>query len=119
MKTTIEAHPPGAPDLYEMAKSHFNEPIIVGFDLGRVIGYGETDTTQDNDCYLIVAYRNGKITWCTCVGGYTFLDRLRGQGYVRSTTGEDWDDLFRLDSILELNGAPKVVEFRYEVEIDD
>ena len=102
-------------DIYEMCLTHFNEPIIVSFDVVRLIGYGE----DESDCYLICQhpeYPDGKTVWHTAVGGYVFLDRLKGQGYVRSTTGEDWDDLYRLDNFLSLNGAPRAEEFNVVVE---
>lgn len=91
----------------EMCKKHFNEPIIVSSEVVRLIGYGETAV----DCYLICSSMDRGIFWCTAVGGYTFLDRLKGQGYVKSTTGDDWDDFYRLNNMLELNGAPKVSSF--------
>jgi hypothetical protein len=98
-----------------MCRSHFNEPLIVGFEIARLIGYGE----DDSDCYLICQhpkYPDGETKWWTAVGGYTFLDRLKGQGYVRSTSGEDWDDFWRLDNFLSLNGAPKADEFKVVIE---
>lgn len=91
-------------------RGHFNEPVLMGFDLARVIGYGE----DDDDCYLIVQYPRRGISRSTMVGGYTFLDRLKGQNYVRSTTGEDWDDFTRMDSLLHHNGVPRVEEFLIE-----
>lgn len=83
--------------------SHFNEPVLCGFELGRIIGYGE----DEMDCYMIVQFRGGKIIWNTMVGGYYYLDKLKEQGKVISTEGELWNDFTRLDNILELNGAPK------------
>lgn len=98
--------------LYKMALSHFNEPIIVINEIVRLIGYGE----DESDCYLICQKMGGEVFWETCVGGYYWLNRLKGQGYVRSTTGEGWDDLTRLDNILSLNGAPKADEFKVVIE---
>lgn len=94
--------------LKDEALAHFNEPMLVGFDVARCIGYGE----DDSDCYIIVKRPNphNDVIWHTMVGGYTWLDRLKGQGYVKSRNGEDWDDLYRLDSDLELNGSPKEAE---------
>jgi hypothetical protein len=103
-------------ELEEMCRAHFNEPAIFGFEIARVIGYGE----DEMDAYVIARHPNGSQAakrcgkqeiWHTCVGGYHFLDRLKGQGYVRSTGGEDWDDLVRLDSFLALNGAPRAEQF--------
>jgi hypothetical protein len=102
-------------DIYEMCLSHFNEPIIVCFDVVRLIGYGE----DDSDCYLICQhpeYPDGKTVWHTAVGGYVFLDRLKGQDHVRSTHGEEWDDFTRLDNFLSLNGAPRAKEFKVVIE---
>ena len=98
-------------NLYQEAKQHFNEPILIGFDLCRCIGYGE----DDEDCYLIVQHpHQGKI-WCTFVGGYVYLDCLKQQGCITSTQGEQWSDYTRLDTLLELNGAPKQEEFLVEI----
>lgn len=97
-------------DFLEEIKRHFNEPVLMSFDLARVIGYGE----DDEDCYIIVLYPRRGIGRCTMVGGYTFLDRLKGQNHVRSTSGEDWDDFTRLDTLLQLNGALRAEEFLIE-----
>lgn len=102
-------------DLEKMCRDHFNEPMIVSFDLVRCVGYAE----DEMDCYIIIRYRNWMLAddnevddrWHTCVGGYTFLDRLKGQGYVRGNNGEDWDDFTRLDKILTLNNAPRATDF--------
>ncbi len=104
-------------ELHDMAAAHFNEPIIVGHAVGRLVGYGEDLT----DCYLVVQHARPKgIVWHTCVGGYVFLDRLKGQGYVRSIyDGEDWDDFIRLDEFLALNGAPKIDKMIVDISDDD
>lgn len=102
-------------ELYEMCLAHFNEPMLASFDLVRCIGYGETAV----DCYIIARGQTGKVSWLTCVGGYTFLDRLKGQQYVLSTSGEHWDDFTRLDSQLHLNGSPRMTEFRLDLQHDD
>lgn len=95
-------------DLKQMCLDHFNEPIIVGFDIVRLVGYAE----DDDDCYLIINYPNPVRTiYHTCVGGYQWLDRLKGQCLVISNSGERWDDFYRIDNLLQLNGAPKVDEF--------
>jgi hypothetical protein len=99
------------PNLLEEARSHFNEPVLIGFDLCRVIGYGE----DGEDCYLIVRHPHRGIEWCTFVGGYVYLNCLREQGVVVPrkplAPGEIWSDYTRLDNLLELNGAPKEAEF--------
>lgn len=88
-------------------RSHFNEPILIGDRLARLVAFGE----DAHDYYLVCVYMGGRQVWHTAVGGYTFLNRLNGQGYVLSTSGEEWDDLFRLDQMLALNGAPKADAF--------
>jgi hypothetical protein len=102
-------------ELMEMAKSHFNEPMISSFDIVRCVGYAE----DDSDCYIIARrsrslasqIKDGELVWLTCVGGYTFLDRLKGQQVIISNDGEHWDDFVRLDHVLALNGAPKEENF--------
>jgi hypothetical protein len=82
--------------------------VIAGTELGRVVGYGE----DEDDCYFIVQHMRPKgAVWHSCVGGFYSLELLRGQGYVRSSEGEDWDDYVRLDTVLSLNGAPKAETF--------
>ena len=101
--------------IQKMCRQHFNEPIICHSEVVRLIGYAETA----RDCYLICSSMREGIFWNTAVGGYTFLDRLKGQGYVKSTEGEDWDDFTRLDGLLELNNAPKVDDFILDIRPDD
>jgi hypothetical protein len=102
------------PEFLAEVRAHFNEPMLSMFSVVRCVGYGEDDC----DCYIIAQRPNpkGDLIWLTMVGGYTFLDRLKGQGHVVSTSGEDWDDLFRLDHVLALNGAPKAEEFIVKIE---
>lgn len=99
------------PELYEEVKKHFNEPVIIGFNLCRIIGYAE----DDEDCYLIYKHPIKGSRWCTLVGGYTYLDSLKDQGVTipsyPSFPGERWTDFSRLDGMLELNGAPKEKNF--------
>ncbi len=102
-------------ELYDKAVSHFNEPAIVGFELCRLIGYGETGV----DCYFIFRKSRGEIFWNTCVGGYTWLNHLKEQNYVKSYSGEDWDDFFRLNNTLALNGCPKEKEFMLVINHND
>lgn len=101
--------------LEEMCRAHFNEPMILGFETVRCVGYGETAV----DCYIIVQHPRGKISWATCVGGYVFLDKLKGQNHVVSTGRENWDDFTRLDSALAMNGCPKAKEFKLELRLED
>jgi len=93
-------------DIERELRAHFNEPILVCFELGRLIGYGE----DEDDCYLIVDFPRRR-SWCTAVGGYMYLTTLLGQGIVYSQTGEIWNDFTRLDSLLELNGCLRQEEF--------
>lgn len=106
---------PHSPALCEMALAHFNEPMLSMWGVVRCIGYGETAV----DCYIIARKPGGQIAWLTCVGGYTFLDRLRGQGHVVSTSGEEWDDLLRLDNGLTLNDCPPEGEFLVDLRHGD
>jgi hypothetical protein len=103
--------------LRDEVEAHFNEPMLCGTELVRCVGYGEDAI----DCYIITRRPNphGDVMWITLVGGYTYLNRLKGQGYVKGNTGEDWDDLFRLDSTLTLNGAPKEEKFIVKIEHND
>lgn len=98
-------------DLEQMCRDHFNEPVLLGFEVARLVGYAE----DDHDCYLIVNYPNypnaARTVYHTCVGGYHWLDRLRGQHLVISKAGERWDDYHRIDNMLKLNGATEVPEF--------
>ena len=95
-------------NLYQEALLHFNEPILMGFDLCRCVGYAE----DADDCYLVARDRRRGLVWHTFVGGYTYLDVLKGQDQCKSkTTGETWDAFTRLDSLLGLNGVPKEPNF--------
>ena len=97
----------------EEIREHFNEVMLSHGELGRCIGYGE----DNMDCYIIVMKERGQVIWNTCVGGYTWLTPLKGANAVRSKyTDEVWDDYTRLDSQLELNGAPKQETFKVVIE---
>lgn len=102
-------------ELHRRCLLHFNEPMLASDRLVRCIGYGESAV----DCYVIAQHLHGEIVWLTCVGGYTFLDRLKGQGSVKATNGEDWDDLTRLDNLLHLNGAMRRETFILKLDHDD
>lgn len=105
------------PEFVEEYRAHFNEPVLHGFDLVRLVGYGETAI----DCYVICRRPNpdNDLVWVSCVGGVTFLDRLNEQRVVISTEGERWSDYYRLDTLLELNGAPKEAEFILDLRPND
>ena len=98
---------PKSNEIITELKEHFNEPILIFTEVYRLVGYAE----DKHDCYIITKKHNGTIEWNSCVGGCIYLDRLKGQQYVRGITGEDWDDFFRLDKWLEYNGCPKEKEF--------
>lgn len=90
---------PKSQELYELALEHFNEPVLLGDRLVRLVGYGE----DEMDCYFICISKtkDREKFWHTCVGGYVFLDRLRGQNEVVSVhSGDIWDDLYRLEQYL-------------------
>lgn len=91
-----------------MCLLHFNEPVICGLEIARLIGYGETA----QDCYLICHYPH-RIVWHTAVGGYTFLDRLKDQ----DKNGE-WDDFTRLDAALHHSGVPREEHFLEDIRPD-
>ena len=104
-KSPVETNP-----ILKEFKKHFNEPVLIGLEVMRVIGYSE----DDMDCYLMVQDVKGRILHHTAVGGYIFLDELKNQGHVKAHNGEDWDDLSRLDSWLTCGKAPKQDEFLIE-----
>jgi hypothetical protein len=90
---------PKSQQLYQLAVDHFNEPVICNGRLCRLVGYAE----DEQDSYFIVEseYSNILPKWYqTCVGGYTFLDALRGQNQVVAHNGKVWDDLTRLEQDL-------------------
>lgn len=87
--------------LEKMCRDHFNEPVLLHTELGRCIGYAE----DERDCYIIVKSADGHVYWHTCVGGYVWLDRLKGQD-----PAGDWDDFVRVDRDLE-HRCPKEKEF--------
>lgn len=95
-----------------MCAKHFNEPVLIGLDVCRLIGYAE----DDFDAYLICRRPGGKLLYMTCVGGYIFLNPLKNKGYTKSATGEEWDDFSRLDNLLTLNDCPKEESFIIEFE---
>ena len=87
---------PKSKELYQLAVDHFNQPLICNGVLCRLVGYAE----DRQDCYFIVESRHALAMpkwYQTCVGGYTFLDALRGQNQVVAYNGDVWDDLTRLE----------------------
>lgn len=102
------------PDLREEALKYFNHPVLSTFDVVRCIGYAE----DNDDCYYIIRYPNNThkhtVVWLSCVGGLMTLDRLKGQREIKNAgenRDETWDDFYRLDEWLALNGCPKEERF--------
>lgn len=95
-------------DLHDESLALFNMPVISGLEIVRLIGYAETDC----DCYYIMMSRQGKEFWHSCVGGMYPLTNLKGQNYVKAWNGDDWDDIVRIDHVLELNGCVKQAQFK-------
>lgn len=93
------------PDLRDEVLAHFNEPILLDLHVARCIGYAEDEI----DAYLVVRrpHPHRDTIWCTMVGGYLFLDRLRAQNAGVTPEGERWDDLTRLEALLASSGAPR------------
>ena len=100
-------------EYYIEVKSHFNEPVLVGTRLGRCIGYGE----DEDDCYLIVRLANSEVIRHTLVGGYIYLNCLKGINPIKSAYSEEiWDDYFRVNSYLENSKVPKEEKFILEIK---
>ena len=98
-------------NLYNEVLRHHNEPVLICFELGRIVGYAE----DLDDCYMIVKFpRKDKPVWLSMCGGYTYLLALKGQNSI-VIDGVEWDDFIRLDNLLTLNGVPKE-EFTFTIE---
>jgi hypothetical protein len=97
-------------DIEMMCRKHFNEPVLVLFELGRLIGFAE----DERDYYLIVKYPGESVprtSYHTAVGGYIFLDALKFQDYRVSSTGLLRDDFLEIDAMLTRKGVPREPEF--------
>jgi hypothetical protein len=96
--------------LYQQALDHFNEPVICCGRLARLVGYAE----DEMDCYFIMESKHFHMPkwYQTCVGGYTFLDCLRGANQVTAHNGEIWDDITRLQCDL----PPEYDKFELDLE---
>ncbi len=105
----------GRPDLYQECLDHFNEPVLAGLAVARLIGYAETAV----DCYYILHEPQKEVYWHTAVGGVVFLSRLSGGNAFNLTSGERVDDLIRLNHWLELAGVPKEAGFQLTLRPDD
>jgi hypothetical protein len=88
-------------EYHQECLDHFNEPMISFGELVRCVGYGSTLV----DSYIITKKKNGKIVWNTFVGGYIFLNPLRGINTVIAPDQSTWDDLDRLDNELSRAGC--------------
>jgi hypothetical protein len=93
-------------DIHKKAKEHFNEPVLDGLKVVRLIGYGE----DDQDCYWIVNAPEG-IYWLSAVVDVMSLRFLKNQGQCFSSDGELWNDYVRIDYWLSLSGAPLAKSF--------
>lgn len=97
------------PDLSAEIQSHFNEPVLVFFQLARCVGYAE----DEDDCYMVIHRPNpynDTIWWSLCTG-YVFLDCLKNQRIMQDADGNTCTDFSLLDGWLALNGAPKYKNF--------
>ena len=106
-------------EFFNIARSHFNEPMLSFAEVVRLIGYHETAI----DCYLIVQHMGGEIHYHTFCGGYIFLNTLSDNEVMTISHDngiiERWSDLDRLDRMLSLNGAPRAEKFLIEINLDD
>ncbi len=108
----------GHKQVHDFCKMHFNEPVLLGMTVGRLIGYGETAV----DCYYIAHEMGGGIIWHTAVGPCMTLRALQDQDKViplDPSNGTEWNNFTRLDSWLALNGAPRAEAFVCEIRPDD
>lgn len=104
---------PNCLEVYRALVPRHNEPVIDAYgNLARLIGYGE----DESDCYLILHSPERGVVWHTAVGGYTFLTSLKGQGVIHSSSGENWNDLWRLSEDLKRRGVPETDEFQVILE---
>lgn len=102
-------------ELKRECEQHFNEIMISFGEIARCVGFGE----DDRDCYILCRKRDGKIHWNTMVGGYQFLDALRGSVIVKPThpkfEGEVWSDYSRLEThCQDIPIEPEFLELRDE-----
>lgn len=102
-------------DIEAFCREHFNEPVIVGLQVGRLIGFAETAI----DCYYVVHDLRRGIVWQSAVGPCMTLRALKEQDKTIARTGEEWNNFTRLDEWLALNGAPKVETFQVTLKHDD
>lgn len=96
----------------KFCNKHFNEPVLVMFDVVRLIGYGK----DKHDCYYIIKYPGGKVVWSSAVGPCMSLRSLKKQSVFKASNGETWSSYTRLNSWLNLNGCEeeKEIIIKYE-----
>ena len=93
--------------------SRHNEPVIDPFmTISRLIGYAE----NDRDSYLILTNKERGVFWLTAVGGYCFLDGLKGQNLMEDASGVASDDFSRLDQNLQNSGVLRTDSFLVEIQ---
>lgn len=89
-----------------------NEPIIDhNMTVSRLIGYAE----DDRDGYLILTNKERGVFWLTAVGGYCFLDGLKGQNRMEDASGVASDDFSRLDQDLHNSGVLRTDSFLVDI----
>jgi hypothetical protein len=102
-------------DWLEECRNHFNQPVLDGLDVVRLVGYEETGI---DSYYIVKSAKKGQYS-ASAVGWFMPLEFLKEQGKVTSLEGEEWNNFVRLDNWLELNGAPKVEEFIVKINHED
>lgn len=95
---------------YYDAMEHFNEPVLDGVEVVRLVGWGQ----DDMDCFFVYIGQRRGLYRSTAVCGFTPLRCLRDQSAVTSRAGEYWDDYTRIESLLSLNGVLKAPAFLLE-----
>lgn len=99
---------------FELAMKHFNQPVIVMFEVVRLIGWGQ----DEDDAYFIFRYRGGHIERSSVVGGFIPLTALQTQdtpdGIRHAMEDPARNDFHQLDKWLHFNGAPKADAFIIE-----
>lgn len=92
--------------ILNMCKQHFNELVLCGTELGRLIGFAE----DDDDYYLVVLFpsiENKKQIWISACTPYVFLDCLKQQTY----DDNDFTQYDYLNRLLILNNAAPEEKF--------
>lgn len=107
------------PDIQAFCRMHFNEPVILGMEVCRLVGYAETA----RDCYYVAHSMRRGIFWDSAVGPCMTLRALQDQDKVIARDGvhdgDEWNNFTRLDTWLALNGAPRADAFVLDLRPDD